>query len=186
MLKKKIILKLSLTFLLSAAMVTLAWLGTYFLKKQILNISQKIQEKKQLTYILKNRENAAAKINRDFKLVAADYEQRIKNGLPTVDNIIPFVEAMESLAKKNSLNQTITFASPQPLPADSGDLTLFAINYTLSLSNANLSVFLNYLEDFEKLPYFASLDSISLGANGSRGWEDNSSITLSGKFYAKE
>jgi hypothetical protein len=96
------------------------------------------------------------------------------------------VDAMESLAKKNSFKQNLTFNQPTAVTDISGPLSLTLINFNVTIEDANINTFINYLKDFEGLPYFASIDSINYLGSNDNGWENNSTINISGSFYAHQ
>lgn len=67
----------------------------------------------------------------------------------------------------------------------SGNLGLASIDYNIVL-NGNVSILASYLKDFEKLPYFSSVSSITLNATPAKGWSDDSSIFIQAKLYVKD
>jgi hypothetical protein len=93
---------------------------------------------------------------------------------------------MDNLALKNSLKQTSSFSPPITEPESGEPIKTVKINFSINLSDATVDNLISYLKDFEQLPYFASIDSIGLTSVGANGWLDYSSITLSGKLYARQ
>lgn len=184
MLKNKFILALSLKIFFILFVFGLAATANYFLLKQINKVSLTMREKKEINYLLQNREANNLKIQTDLLAVDGDYDRKIREALPSVYNILPFVEALDSVAKKNSVRQDLNFNQPLPTATPLGPIALANIDFSAGLSGGNIDIFINYLKNFEKLPYFAGIHSISFVSNGD--WQDNSSISLSGRFYARQ
>jgi hypothetical protein len=143
-------------------------------------------EKKEMDYLISNREEVNNQIKNDFLEVDAEYQTKINNSLPSVYNILSFVDAMESLAKKHSFKQTLSFNQPTMVTDISGPVALMLINFNLTIDETNIDNFINYLKDFEQLPYFSSINTISYVGSSANGWENNSSINISGSFYAHQ
>lgn len=183
--QKKLILKLSTSLGIILVVIILSTILIYFFASQTTAIVKKIQENKKLSYIMKNKEETNSQILQDFKFIGEDYNSKILATIPSEDNILPFVEAMESIAKKNSLEQVINFSNPTTQNDDSNP-GLTEINFSLAITNANIITFANYLNDFEKLPYFAGISSISFLSPTNSGWNNNSTININGKIYAKQ
>jgi hypothetical protein len=143
-------------------------------------------EKKELDYLISNRDAVNNKIKTDFLRVDPSYQAKINEALPSVYNILSFVDSMDSLAKKYSLKQNLTFNEPTPETNISGPLNLMVITFNLTIEGANSDNFINYLKDFEKLPYFSSINSINYLGATTKGWQDNSTINISGSFYVQK
>lgn len=158
----------------------------YFLNKQINKINKSFDEKKTMDYFIENREKVNAKIKTDFLEVDPSYKTKIEEAIPSVYNVLSFVDAMESLSKKYSFKQTLNFDQPTPEVTITGPIQLTAIKFNLIISDANINNFTDYLQDFEKLPYFASIDNINYLGTSERGWENNSTINITGVFYAHQ
>jgi hypothetical protein len=182
--KKRFLIKLAVKIIPLVVLIALAAAAGWYLAKRITKVNLAMQENKKISYLLENRTKIDNQIQTDFSSVDPDYEQKIKSALPSIYNVLPFVEALESLAKKNSLQQTISFSQPVPAPEISGPLSLVSLDFNLNLAGGNIDTFTAYLKDFEKLPYFAAINNISLASSG--GWENNSSISLSGRIYAQQ
>jgi len=89
------------------------------------------------------------------------------------DNILSFMGALENLAQKQSLSQNLSFSDPNGK----------AIDYTVTL-NGNLITLINYMKDFENLPYFSSIYSLEI-RSGQFGWLDNSSIAMKARLNVR-
>jgi len=186
MFKNKFTLKIIIKIIIILVIISLSTTASYFLSKQINKINLSMAEKKDMDYLISNREEVNNRIKTDFLEVDPDYQTKIDNALPSVYNVLSFVDVMESLAKKYSFKQTLNFNQPTPVTDVSGPVALTAINFNLTITDTNIDTFINYLQDFEKLPYFTSIDNISYLGNSASGWQNNSSINISGSFYAHQ
>lgn len=186
MLKNKFTFKILIKITIILIIIIISTAASYFLSKQISKINLSMAEKKEMDYLISNREEVNNQIKTDFLEVDANYQTKINDSLPSVYNVLSFVDAMESLAKKNSLKQTLSFNQPTPVTDITGPINLMQVNFNLTIEETNINNFINYLQDFEQLPYFASINSISYVGVNTKGWEDNSSINISGSFYAHQ
>jgi len=186
MFKNKFLLKIITKIIITLLVVALSATAVYFLSKQINKINKTFSEKKAMDYLIVNREKVNNKIQTDFLEVDPSYQTKINEATPSVYNVLSFVDAMESLAKKYSFKQTLNFDQPAPVTDLNGPVTLTVIKFNLVINEANVDNFTSYLQDFEKLPYFASIDSINYLGTSDTGWKNNSSINITGSFYAHQ
>lgn len=182
----KFSLKIIKKVLICLVVVSLSSWAIYFFSKQINKINSTMAEKKEMDYLISNRDQVNNKIRVDFQTVDENYQQKINDALPSVFNILPFVDSLDSLAKKYSFNQTTNFSQPSPILDNNGSLKLTVINFNLNIQGTNAENFTSFLKDFEKLPYFTSINSISYLSAGKVGWQENSTINISGSVYARQ
>jgi hypothetical protein len=182
----KFYLKIAGKILISLVVLALSVLVVFILIKQIDKINATMAEKKEMDYLISNREDMNNKIKTDFMSVDPTYQEKISGSLPSIYNILSFVDVLESLSKKYSFDQKLSFTQPAVAVGVDGPVPLMVINFNLNLEGANIDSFNNYLSDFEKLPYFASIDSISYLGAGTAGWQGNSTINIVGSLYAHE
>jgi len=186
MLKNKFLIKIITKIIIALIIIALSAGAIYFLSKQINKINLSLGEKKEMDYLIVNREKVNTKIQTDFLEVDPNYQAKIDSALPSVYNVLSFVDAMESLSKKYSFKQNLTFNQPEVVSDITGPVALTVIKFNLTIDGANITNFTSYLQDFEKLPYFASIDSINYLGTSDTGWENNSSINITGSFYAHQ
>jgi hypothetical protein len=175
--KKQLIAMILQNLLKITLAAAISILIIFFTGKQISKIGESLAEKRTLAFILEKRSETMVKLREDFKKVEAG-QKKIKNAIPPVNNILGFVDALESLGKKHPIEQSLKFNVPVP----AGD-ELYRIDYNLSLK-ANISTLIDYLKSFEKMPYFTGINTISLSA-GASGWENDSSVSMQAKLYVK-
>jgi len=186
MIKNKFLIKIVTKIIIALIIMALSATAVYFLSTQITKINLSLGEKKNMNYLIVNRETVNNKIKTDFLEVDPDYQAKINSSIPSVYNVLSFVDAMESLAKKYSFKQTLTFDQPVPVTDLAGPVSLTKIKFNLIINEANINNFVSYLQDFERLPFFASVDSINYLGTSNSGWENNSSINITGSFYAHQ
>ena len=109
-------------------------------------------------------------------------DTKINNALMHENNIIPFVSALNSLAGKDSLQQSYNFSTPVPY-ASQGNLNIYSIAYSMNLTG-NVNAFMKYLTDFQNLPYFTNIASMSISAPS--GWGQNSAMSISATLYVQQ
>lgn len=184
--KKKFIIKIAIKIIITLVIIFLSIAAIYFLSKQINKINKSFSEKKTMDYFIENREKVNDRIKTDFLEVDPTYQAKINEAIPSVYNVLSFVDAMESLSKKYSFKQTLSFDQPTPETSSTGPLSLTIVKFNLIISEANIDNFVYYLQDFEKLPYFASIDNINYLGTSDGGWKNNSTINITGSFYAHQ
>lgn len=163
-----------------------ALISIYFFSQQIKKINISLMERKEMDYIVSNQEAINTKIRSEFSQVDPEYKEKIISSLPSVYNILDFVDAMESLAIKHSYKQSLSFSPPVDAPEINGLISVKAINFNLIINETNLENFISYLKEFEGLPYFVSITSINQASVSLDGLQKNSSINISGRLYAKQ
>jgi hypothetical protein len=186
MTKNKFTLKIISKVIIILSIIAVAAIVVSFFSTQIKKINSTMAEKKEMDYLISNREQVGNKIKSDFSTVDPAYQEKITGSIPSVYNILSFVDATDSLAKKHSLKQTVSFSQPEPATEIAGPISLMLIDFNITIDETNVEIFTNYLKDFEQLPYFASINSINYLGGGKSGWQGNSSINISGSLYAHQ
>lgn len=186
MTRKKIIIKIALNLLIVIVVSALAWLAVVFFQKKITTISRKIQEKKIISYHLNNRDLTGAKIREDFKRLDPNWLTKVESGLTYIDDTAPFVDSVESLGRKYGLTSTLELGAPEILEKTEGQLLIDRFAYKLTLADGNLNTLINYFEDFEKLHFFAGLNSLTITAGAASGLNGQLTVNLNGNLYVKE
>ena len=107
MLKNKFLIKIITKIIIALIIIALSAGAIYFLSKQINKINLSLGEKKEMDYLIVNREKVNTKIQTDFLEVDPNYQAKIDSALPSVYNVLSFVDAMESLSKKYSFKERV-------------------------------------------------------------------------------
>lgn len=148
---------------------------------QIAKIGHTLAEGKRLSVILEKREDTAAKLEENFKIIGQN-EIKIQNALLSADNILEFVGFLESLSNQTSVYQNFSFNTPTALSQGEESIPLAVINYNLNI-NANVFILINYLKGFEEAPYFTDISGINIKAPN--GLESDFNAVMSAKLYVK-
>src|SRR3989344_5298617 len=137
---------------------------------RIRGISEIITEKRAMLSLYQNSQEQSAVLKEDFPKISKHID-RVENALPSSENMLPFINAVENLSGANEVQQSFKFENitPQLIP----DLGLNAIPFNVTLSG-NRSQFLAYLSSLEKLPYFTKIVSINIMA--AQGFDGPSQI----------
>lgn len=164
---------------------SLALSACFWLAGQMQRINQAIATKQTIRYKLANQQSVVARLERDFAGLPSSYQSRIDQALPPVNNILPFVEALEGLAQKNGLDLTHAFANPELANGlAAGNYLLAPIRFNLTLSQGNVPAVRRFLADLEELPFFSSINNLSFAS--AKGWNDTTTATIGGIIYARQ
>ncbi|MFA6417331.1 MAG: hypothetical protein WCW61_04020 [Patescibacteria group bacterium] len=180
--KIKILVKIIIILII----IVLAVAAIYFFSKQIKHIDSSMMERKEMDFLVSHQEVLNARIKNDFSNVDPNYQEKITDSLPSVYNILGFVDTMESLSQKYSFRQTLSFSPPAPAPEIAGPIPVMAINFNLIIDEINIESFSAYLQDLENLPYFVSINSINHISLTPNAWQGRASVNISGRLYAKQ
>lgn len=165
----------------AAGAIVVALVVVVVTSNHIAKISAEIQKNKRQAYVLEKRNETVGKIRQDLDLVG-ETKTLIKKGFPPFDDILEFKGRLDTLANQNSFQQSSKFQDPQALTDDPQGIPIGVIDYTIS-GTGSISLFIQYLAQFESLPYFTSLTSFSITANSGPNWDSDSSISFQGRAY---
>lgn len=179
--EKELFLTIARNLFKAVLSTIIAILVVLFLSGQISKVSGSIVENKKTSFILQNRTEVVSDLRNDLKLIG-EKDKKIEEATLSTDNILEFVAVLESLASQNSLQQSLRFSTPVPVANTEG---ISSIDYYLTL-NGNILTLLNYLKNFEKLPYITGISAINFQTLTDKGWEDNSSVSIQGKLYVHQ
>lgn len=147
-----------------------------FLGGNIARISDSILEKRTLTFVAEKRIETLTQLRKDLSAVG-DRQQALANSLPPIEDILPFVTALEQTNQGIYPPQQIRFGGPTPKDE------VFEIPYSIS-AEGTLEQVIRHIRAIEALPFFSAIKSITIqSVEGS--WKNRSSVSLSGSFYAQ-
>lgn len=150
-----------------------------FLTREIKTASANLVKQKQFEYLLSNQASEIEILNFNNALMATG-KNAIERALFKGDEIVEFLGSLETLAGSNALTQSVHFNAPQV----SENPSISSVDYTINI-NGNIFTLLQYLRDFEKLPYFTHVSAVNIKA-GEFGWTGDSAITLSARLYIRK
>lgn len=167
--------------LITLGVVVLASVIVFLLSEQITKISTRATRDRHLATTLSERTALLSNLKNEADIIGTN-DTAIKHAFIPSNNILEFVAIIESLAIKNGVTQSFRFSSPMPWIAET-PLPLATVNYQNTVSS-NISTFINYLKDFEKLPYFTKIDSLSISSSNA-DWRAASTITFTASVAAQ-
>lgn len=169
--------------LLIALVVLVIALGAVIvLSAQITKVSNEAMKNRHLAAQLGERTALLSNIKHENDLIGTN-DALIKHAFIPTNNILEFVGVFENLAFKNGLTQAYNFSYPTPM-APAGSFPLAALSYQDTISSANVSALINYLKDFDRLPYFTKIDSLSISAGGA-DWRTAGTVSFSATVLAE-
>lgn len=149
----------------------------------IYKISSSIYEKEGLALLLEKRSENLVKLKTELDKIG-NADLTIENAFPDSNNVLEFVSTMESLASTYSIKQTLKFGNSVPAPGlGTTEMEFLVIDYNLNLAG-NINILINYLKDFEKLPYFTTISSFTITSG--TDWFNESQIGIQAKLYLKK
>jgi acetolactate synthase small subunit len=169
--------------LIAIAAIILALGISIFASRAILKISNSLQEKTRLSKMLTMRVENIQQLKKSLALLGEN-DKKIIAIYPPTDDILDFVSATESIAKQNSLKQTLRFGDFMSA-ADTGIVSISRTDYTINL-NGTITTLKAYLEQLEKIQFVAKIGSVNLLAAPPNGWNGDSTITINGSLYAQQ
>lgn len=128
-----------------------------------------------------DRSIAISELQDQFGIINGN-DAKIDAALMHENNIIPFINALTSLASKGSVQQTYSFSAPAPY-ASQGNLNVYSIPYTISLTG-NFNSFVNYLNNFQNLPYFTYISSINVSTP--LGLGQGATMSMNATLYVQQ
>ncbi len=146
-------------------------LAVYTLTQKISQVSKSLEEERTSITILENRGDSFTLL-RDSFVTVGKADVQVENAFPDPENIVPFTAALNGLADRSSVSQTLNYG------AASGNY----IDYTLNV-NGNIAAWIAYLKSFERLPFMTTISSLTLTSSDKNGWEGNSNLILQGRVY---
>lgn len=108
--------------------------------------------------------------------------QKIQAVFPHDDNLLPFLNVIDAVAKKTGNKSTFRFDQGTSMPASGMEPYRF-ISYVITLQG-DAQTFLRYLEAFQQIPYVVVLDNVTM--QGGSGIEKaGSMLQLKGRLYVQ-
>lgn len=153
-----------------------------FLSNQIIKISDTVMLNKNLENQLKMRTLLLSTIEKDTKVVAGN-DVKIENAFLSSDNILNYINSLDVLAQKTNVTQTYHFETPANASISS-PFPLSTIAYNNSVTT-NMTGLINFLKEFEDLPYYTKINSINISSQDKLGIAGTSNISIQSTLYTK-
>jgi len=188
--KKQLRIELIKIFSRALLFIALAAIGIYIFSGQIAEIGQTAKDNRTAIAILEQKNQVGNNLKNDFASIG-DGDKKIEEAFIKAENIVEFITKLEHIAKNNNLEQNIKFGMPTLLTekTENGKTTeapkLMKVEYNTILKG-NAASFNNYLQEFEKLPYFFNVLSITMNSNPASGWEKEATINIRARLYLRQ
>lgn len=167
--------------LISLALVIFAFIIVFIISGQITKMSKKAMVDRNTVATLSERTTLLSSLRHEASIIGST-DNTIRQAFIPSDNILEFISVLESLALKNGVTHAFSFSSPGSATGET-PLPVSIINYKNNVSS-NVFTFTKYLKDFEKLPYFTKIDSITISSDAS-DWRTASSVAFTASVAAK-
>lgn len=167
---------------ISLTVILISMFAIFLFKKEIENITNRIELNNKLEANLKRRTELFSVIENDAKIIGNNDALIEKAFIPS-NNISEFINALDSIVNDDKIKQTYRFETPiQSTTTD--PINTSSIPYTNNI-NLNISELSTYLKNFEKLPYFTKIESLNISAQNKSGWKESSSINFKASLVTK-
>lgn len=180
--QKKLFVLIGRNVIIALSAVFLTGIFVFFISKQIQNVSNAVALNHRLEAALAKRIGLFETIKHDLQTVGLN-DTKIEGAFISSDNILGFVNALDDLAAKNKIIQSYGFETPQPSPI-AAPFRMSTIPFSNSFTS-NMQTFSAYLDNLNKLPYFAKVDSFTIASQDKLGWQGPSNITFRATLYAR-
>lgn len=160
------------------AVAAVAVIASLYFASRIRAISTSLVQEKKLALMLEMRARGAETLYKDRTLIA-EAKGHLERALFSTDEILEFLGALETLAGTSTLTTSIRFSDP----VQTRNPSVVMIPYTVTL-NGNIFTLLQYLKNFERLPYFTRITSFTI-RSPETGFATDSSITFTASVYAR-
>lgn len=168
-----LLLRLAVFIIIAIALVTASVL---FIRRGVAHI----EEQRALQGQVYTKFESMARLSHDVTEGRAALE-KMQSLFPKDDNLLPFLKALEELAKQTENKATFRFeGAPTPVP----DMPPYRfITYAITLEGDTRSL-LRYLSAFDALPYLVTLDGFTI--TGDHGIaEPKATVQIKGKLYVQ-
>lgn len=153
----------------------------FFLSSQITSISASVTKNRNLASALSERTALLSNLKHENEIIGTS-DTIIRQAFVPSNNILGFVAILKSIALKNGVTQNYSFSNPTPIGGNA-QFTIATISYQDTVSS-NVPTFINYLKDFESLPYFTKIHSINV--NSSQGdWLSGATVSFGATVAAE-
>ena len=180
--KRNLIVLFGKHAIVAIASVVITIIVVWVLLGEIARISDSVLKNRQLADKLSHRTELFSVLARDADIVGTN-DVVIEHAFVPADNILGFVSALENVSIKNNTIPSFHFSTPvaSSIPAP------FPISSIEYQNSASLDVYalMAYLKDFESLPYFTKINSLSFTSQGSTGWRGPGSVSFNATLYTK-
>ncbi|MFZ2303852.1 MAG: hypothetical protein WAV98_03645 [Minisyncoccia bacterium] len=168
--------------LVTLVVMVVSFGAVLYISEKITKIATETASNRHIAATLSERTSLLSSLKNETDLIGSNDKTITQAFIPS-NNILPFVAILKSLATKNGITQSLNFSTPTPASLDTA-FPLATISYQNTISSSNVPMFINYLKDFEKLPYFTKINSLSISSS-SADWRNTANISYSATVAAQ-
>lgn len=172
---KNLLLLITKHALIALSVILACLIVIVYFSREIEDVTDAVTQNRKLAATLSERTTHITQLTKDAQVIG-DNAERIQASFVPSDNVTEFIAALESLGQKNGVQQTFRFDSPTPA-AIASTFPMQTVAYS-NIVTSNLPTFIKYMKDFEDLPYFTRIDTISISASGGQGVQGPSSSSF--------
>lgn len=151
-----------------------------YFSREIESVTDAVTQNRKLAATLSERTTHLTQLTKDAEIVGTNAERISASFVPS-DNVAEFIAALESIGQKNGIQQTFKFESPNPA-AIASTFPMQTVAYS-DIVTSNLPTFITFMKDFEDLPYFTRVDTLSISASGAQGLQGPSSSSFHATLF---
>lgn len=180
--KKNLLFLIGRDALIAIFAAAMASTATFFLVHKITETAARVEQARELSRSLEQQTELVSLIRRDGEIVGTN-KTLIEGAFLSSDDILNFTSALEKLAENHSFVPYFRFGTPTLAPIET-PIPLAVIPYDLTIPHG-LANLITYLKDFERLPYFTKINSITFSTENAGGWTTGGSASLGASLYVK-
>ena len=179
---KNLLILIGKNTIISLIVISITMFSISIFKKEIETITSSIALNNKLESELKKRTELVGTIQEGARIIGSN-DILISNAFIPSNNISEFMTALDLIAANNKTIQSYKFETPtQSMVSEPIQLSSIAYSNTLTLSSKDL---VNYLKNFEELPYFTKIESLNISSQNENGWSEPSSVTFKASLITK-
>jgi len=179
---KNLLILIGRNMLIALAAITISLAVVFFLSKEISRVSDSVLLNHHLQTELSKRTGLLEVLKHDAQIIGTN-DVKIADAYAPSDNILGFINTLDTLATKNILTQVYHFETPMPSDV-STTFPISTIAYTNNFE-ASVGTFSNYLKNFNKLPYFTKIEGFSISSQDKQGWLEAGVVSYKAILYTK-
>lgn len=160
----------------SLMVVSIAAIIIFYLEKGINTMTNLIVENQKTEVESKKRNELLSTIEQGVRVMGKN-DILINNAFVPSNDISEFTNTLDKLGFDNGTLQTYHFETPIP-SSTSEEPALSSVLYSNNFTVVGMKKVSKYLKDFEELPYFTKIESLTLSSQDATGLSGTTNISL--------
>lgn len=160
----------------SLMVVSIAAIIIFYLEKGINTMTNLIVENQKTEVESKKRNELLSTIEQGVRVIGKN-DILINNAFVPSNDISEFTNTLDKLGFDNGTLQTYHFETPIP-SSTSEEPALSSVLYSNNFTVVGMKKVSKYLKDFEELPYFTKIESLTLSSQDATGLSGTTNISL--------